>query len=264
MAQHVVRFLIISVVFELVSSGRMSALQLAFILDVNSTDEMPALMNVSAVGYHGFSHNEISNLTRFRDEVQVNRNHTNRSIAQNTEEDGEGQHFEDDNFTNASNSSQENRSSREWNLSADKANIKYFIAVSNSSIAPLAMVFVMLVLCMIATCYFCRAGGGKHHRKKGFITSMGSVLSRHGRSEAGNNFMAGNSFMSGANADDDKTSTSEDGAERKHKGLLAKGKESRGVEANAKYKFGDLSRGVIKSAKQGIHIHGHSGPSSSK
>lgn len=263
MAQHVVRFL--SVVFELVSSGRMSALQLAFILDVNSTDEMPALTNVSAVGDHGFSHNEISNLTRFRDEVQVNRNHASRSIAQDSEEDGEGQHFEDDNFTNASNSSQENRSSREWNLSADKANIKYFIAVSNSSIAPLAMVFVMLVLCMIATCYFCRGGGGKHHRKKGFIKAMGSVLSRHGRSEADNNFMAGNSFMnSGANADDDKTSTSEDGAGRKHKGFLAKGKESRGVEANAKYKFGDLSRGVIKSAKQGIHIHGHSGRSSSK
>mmetsp|Transcript_101297 Transcript_101297/g.158243 ORF Transcript_101297/g.158243 Transcript_101297/m.158243 type:complete len:231 (+) Transcript_101297:92-784(+) len=226
------RYLIVCVVFQIACSGRVSSALTAFIIDANSTDGLfqevhLGMANLSVIRQHGFSlDSSLSNSTRVQGETVSNTNLTSRSKAADTEEDGHGTHL---------NSSRQNRSSS--NSSVEKANFMSFILApvkdSRLSVVPVLVAVFVAVLCLFISCTMCV--GGKQKRKKGFMANLGrGVQGRRGSSDT-----------------DGISNSSDDGA-RKHKGLLAKGKESRGVEADAKYKFGDLSRGVIQSAKKGM------------
>jgi len=232
------RYLIVCVVFQIACSGRVSSALTAFILEGNSTDALfqevhLGMANLSVIRQHGFSlDSSLSNSTRVQGETVSKTNLTSRSKAADTEEDGHGTHL---------NSSRQNRSSS--NSSVEKANFMSFILApvkdSSLSIVQFLVAFFVAVLCLFVSCAMCL--GGKQKRKKGFMANLGKgVQGRRGITNGITN-----------SSDDGITNTSDDGT-RKHKGLLAKGKESRGVEADAKYKFGDLSRGVIQSAKKGM------------
>lgn len=252
------RSLIAFVVFQIAYSTRVST-QLGLFLDENSTDESDeevhlAGTNMSAIFALGRNvlNLDMSSSRKSSDEMRFNEtnetHHRNRSKDMDSEEDGRDVELGAISVSNATNASHWNWLARAGSLSFDKTQWERLFRETKAmfsrpdgskenyhQLVTLSLIGLGTVLCLLTCCCACLTQ--KKTRKKGFMASMTKRRQAPLTSE-----------------DDSTSSNGGDG--KKRTGLLAKGKESRGVDSDAKYKFGDLSRGVIRSAKQGEYKFG--------
>lgn len=281
------RALIVYVVFEVTSSSRVST-HLAMLLDENSTDEEGFTSVSLGLAHHGVSldvdltnrshsamhsNRTLRNQSMERDAasdehggISVVDNHSileesshgktsarhvslhtatsanstirNRSIQNDSEKNASGRHDRHDRHDRhggTSDSSSHNHvvnvshvdtSARHGNSSGEEA----ASTLLRSEDLVVAVLVIGFAFCLVLSCYHA-AVSEKPKRKKRGIPNMSKRRP-----------------VQQSDADSSPIGSDADG-ENKHKGLLAKGKERRGETADAKYKFGDLSRGVIESVR---------------